>query len=327
MLDSLVLPEETEARREAQDFPLDCYIYAIRNMAHYAADLEPDLTGRHRKYLNDLADRLERGGADVLEESRSTLRGILREYRDKSSQYLNVLRGDLNSAAVALAELLESVGDTDIDQGEQLRAALQALRHAPGESCDTMRQNVVDAADTIDSCLDAMRKRHQLAVSQFMIEIHMLHKRIDTLESAASVDMLTRLFPRQEFEARVREMEIPRRMLAIRADGLFQAAARFGSAVAEELSGAMIRRLRNALPSDALVARWNAQGFVALIEMNVYSAKQLQERLTGNLGGSYVCVRDGKAVHPPVSIEIKLLDIEAIGAEAALEGAVGFLGE
>ena len=69
-----------------------------------------------------------------------------------------------------------------------------------------------------------------------MIEIRMLHKRIDALESAASVDMLTHLFPRQEMEQRIREGQAPCRLLLVRAGGIVTAASQFGCAVAEELT-------------------------------------------------------------------------------------------
>jgi hypothetical protein len=118
---------------------------------------------------------------------------------------LNILREDLNSAALALAEILDSLGDTDGGQGDALRKALRTLRQPPGEDCDSIRDTVFAAAKTVENCLAAVRKRHQLSVSQLMIEIRMLHKRIDALESGASLDMLTHLLSRTGMEQRIRE--------------------------------------------------------------------------------------------------------------------------
>ncbi len=162
------------------------------------------------------------------------------------------------------------------------------LRRAPGDViCDSIRRNRCSTPlETIESCLDGVRKRHQIAVSQFMIEIRMLHKRIDALESAASVDMLTRLFPRQEVEERIREGHAPSQLLLIRADGIIQAASRFGPAVAEELTGAVIRRLRNTLPPASVVARWTGQGFVAMLDVDAGEAEALAARMAANLSGS-----------------------------------------
>jgi GGDEF domain-containing protein len=306
---------------------LECYVTAIRNIAHYAIDTEPELAASHRKYLEQLADSVEAGNPESLEESRATLRALLRDHRDKTSRHLNLLRSDLNSAADALAEMLEAFGDTDGEQGEQLRSSLLALRRAPGEDCVTIRDTVVSAADTIESNLSNVRKRHQMAVSEFMIEIRMLHKRIDELERAASVDMVTRLFPRQEMEQRIREATEPVRLLLVRADGILQASSRFGPAVADELSGAVTRRLRNALPEDATVARWNGQAFVAILDLRPHEAAKLAERVAANLSGAYACLKDGKAVRPPVSPDVRVVEISPENCDASMRQAAAFLGE
>ena len=310
---------------ESNRLALDCYVSAIRNIAHYAADLEPELTGPYRNYLEKLAERVN-DGACGFEESRATLRALLRDYRDKTSQYLNILREDLNSAALALAEILESLGDTDGEQGDELREALRTLREPSGEDCDSIRDTVFAAARTVENCLAAVRKRHQLSVSQLMIEIRMLHKRIDALENGASVDMLTHLFPRKTMEQRILESQSCQ-LLLIRSGGIVAAASQFGCAVAEELTAAVIRRLRNVLPADTPVARWGKQGFLALLEVDAPEAAQLVVHAQASLDGPYACIMDGKAVYPPLQPEVRLLESAAVGAEELLRQAGEFLSE
>ena len=288
--------------------PLDCYIAAIHAIGHYAADLEPEITNPYRQYLQELAQTVVAGGNAVLQESRSTLRALLRDYRDKTSQYLNVLREDLSSAAAALAEILESLQDTDGEQGDRLREALRVLREPPGEDADSVRDNVFGAAKTIENCLAAVRKRHQLSVSQLMIEIRMLHKRIDALESAASVDLLTHLFPRQEMEQRIRQQLTSCRLLLMHAGGILPASVEFGRAVAEELTGAVIRRFRNALPAATVVARWCGEGFVAAIDLDPEEADRLAARVATNLAGPYACMKEGKAVRPLINPRVRLIE-------------------
>ena len=308
---------DIEASRGTPD-PLECYIAAIHAIGHYAADLEPELTEPYRRYLEELAATVASGGAASLRESRATLRALLRDYRDKTSRYLNILREDLTSAAAALAEILESLQDTDGDQGDILRQTLRILREPPGEDADSIRDNVLDAAKTIENCLSAVRKKHQLSVSQLMIEIRMLHKRIDALESAASVDLLTHLFPRQDMEQRIREIAAPCHFLLIRAGGILPAAFEFGRAVAEELTGAVIRRFRNTLPAATVVARWCGEGFVAAIEAEPDDAGDLAARVATNLAGPYACMKEGKAVRPAVAPQVRLLETAPGGGEETL---------
>lgn len=323
MIDSPSSSTAVELCGDSSQLALDCYVSAIRNIAHYAADLEPELTGPYRNYLEKLAERVD-CGACGFEESRATLRALLRDYRDRTSQYLNILREDLNSAALALAEILESLGDTDGEQGDELRDALRTLREPSGEDCDSIRDTVFAAARTVENCLAAVRKRHQLSVSQLMIEIRMLHKRIDALENGASVDMLTQLFPRKGMEQRIRESQSCR-LLLIRAGGILAAASQFGCAVAEELTAAVIRRLRNVVPAETVVARWGRQGFLALLEVDAHEAAQLAVRAETSLDGQYACVMDGKAVHPPLQPEVRFLEPAAVGVEEALRRAEDFL--
>jgi GGDEF domain-containing protein len=318
MIDSIISSKPTEVRRDSDNPALDCYAAAIRNIAHYAADLEPELTAPYRKHLNDLADRVSCGDAATFDDSRSTLRALLRDYRDKSSQYLNVLREDLNSAAIALAEILESLGDTDGEQGDELRGALRTLRQAPGDDCDSIRDGVGAAAKTIENCLAGVRKRHQLSVSQFMIEIRMLHKRIDALESAASVDMLTHLFPRPEMESRIRESRSSSHLLLVRAAGILDSASEFGRAVSEELTGAVIRRMRNTLPAATVVARWSGQAFVATLTADAAEAEVIAAQVAANLSGPYACMKDGRCVQPVIQPDVRLLEVAPGGGEDAL---------
>ena len=75
----------------------------------------------------------------------------------------------------------------------------------------------------------------------------------------------------------------------------------FGCAVAEELTGAMIRRLRNALPTasgDSAMERDSGFAGDARSERAGGGATG-QAHLRSTLSGSYACMKDGKAVRPP----------------------------
>ena len=74
---------------------LDCYVLAIKNIAHYAVELDDELTTAHRQYLDSLADEVATGTSEALSDSRATLRGLLRDYRDKAGQFVANLRDEL----------------------------------------------------------------------------------------------------------------------------------------------------------------------------------------------------------------------------------------
>src|ERR1700674_4280062 len=97
---------ELERCYQERDAALDCYLGAIRNLASYTIELDPVFSGPQREYLTALAGEVASGKPEVLLESRATLRALLRDYRDKASQYLNGLHDELAGTARALEELL-----------------------------------------------------------------------------------------------------------------------------------------------------------------------------------------------------------------------------
>jgi GGDEF domain-containing protein len=324
---SLLKPmNDLERCQQSRELVLDCYLAVIRNIAHYAVELEPGTTALHRKYLEDLAARASTGASDDLGESRATVRGLLREYRDQTSHYLNGLRQELSDAANALESTLEALAQCDGDHGVQLRDAVTRLRAIPVDTSSAVRETVLAAASTIEKSLEEVRKQHQLTVAQFVIEIGILHKRIDALESAASTDRLTQLFNREEMEARIGGAQ-PAKMsvLLLKAGGLRAAEIRFGCDVAEELAGAFAKRLRNSLPSTAVIGRWSEEAFLAILQTDQPETAALAKRISESLAGAYACLKAGKTVRPMIHLRIGVVDPGTDGADRVLQRVGEFL--
>src|ERR1019366_8317820 len=115
-------------------------------------------------------------------DSRATLRGLLRDYRDKAGGYLASLRDELAGTAHTREEILDFLGQADGDHEKSLQAALGKLRQVaatPGYAA--LGTVISSAADCIEHSLEEVKKQHQLTTSQFLVEIRMLHKRIDAI--------------------------------------------------------------------------------------------------------------------------------------------------
>src|SRR5450759_3464848 len=74
---------ELERNHQIRAAVMDCYVLAIKNIAHYAVELDEELTGPHRKYLETLATAVATGTSEAVSDSGANLRGLLRDYRDK----------------------------------------------------------------------------------------------------------------------------------------------------------------------------------------------------------------------------------------------------
>jgi GGDEF domain-containing protein len=304
---SLNDPERCPA---ASDMVLDCYVTAIKNVAHYTIELDDEITVPQRKYLVALAGEVASAQPEALAESRATLRALLRDYREKAAQYLSTLREELAGTARALQEILDSLAQTDSDHEAQLRTELGRLRDiSSSPDGHAVCAAILSATDTIEQSLEQIRQQHRLTVSQFLVEIHMLHKRIDLLEAAASLDDMTKLFKREEIEKQIRSASGSNLcLLLVKAGGFRQAERQFDREVATGLAAAFSKRLRNCLPPSAAIGRWSDEGFVAMLSVEKPEAIASAKPVAEHLSGDYACLQRGRTVHPSLHVAVTVVD-------------------
>jgi GGDEF domain-containing protein len=303
---------ELEDCHRTRAIALECYLAAIRNMAHYAIELDDEITEPYRKYVSALAGEMAEAPPEALVESRATLRGLLRDYHDKGAKYLSGLRDELAGAAAALQETLDSLMLADGDHEGRLRSALGRLRDAsrlPDQ--DAMRAAVLSTADTIEQSLELIRKQHQLTVAQFLSEIRVLHKRIDALQTAATIDSLTKLFNRREMEERIRSAPPGSfSLLLVKVRGFRLASMQFSEDVSAELAGAFTKRLRNGLPLETAIGRWSEEEFIAILPAARPEALGRAKWIAEHLAGVYACLKSGKTVRPSLEVTVGVVDSE-----------------
>jgi len=315
---------ELERYHQDRAVVLDCYIAAIKNLAQYTIDLSPEITDRHRTHLGALATELSSGTREALEDSRATLRGLLREYRDRAVQYLSGLRDELSARAKALEEIMSCLAQADGDHETRLRAALHTLRSIPpggGDPSPVIRA----AVDAIEQSVDQMRKQYQFTESQFQMEIRMLHKRIDVLESSAALDSLTQLYNRQDMEQRIREARPRYCLLLVKVTGFRRAEVQFRPEVATELAAAFSKRLKNTLPPDTVIGRWSREEFIAILQLRKPEVMAIAKRIGEQLGGAYSCLLNGKAVRATIALSVAVVEATEETAPNVLNHVAAFL--
>jgi GGDEF domain-containing protein len=319
---------ELEKCHEVRELALDCYLTAIRNVAHYAIELDDEITAPHRKHLTVLAGEVTSARKEALAGSRATLRALLRDYRDKAAQYLNRLREELAGTARALQETLDSLVQGDSDHEWQLRAALSRLREiSESPEAGAMRAVVLTAVNTIEQTLEQIRKQHQLSVSQFLVEIRMLHQRIDALETAAMIDNLTKVLKRGQMEEQIRSVSGEKfSLLLVKVSGFRLVEWHFDREAVAELAGAFIKRLRNSLPAGTVIGRWSDEEFIAMLSPESLGAIGSAERVAGHLSGDYVCLQEGNTVRPSLQASVTVVDCQSGDTpERTLERVAEFL--
>jgi GGDEF domain-containing protein len=309
--------EESLAELERCDnlrrLTLECYVAGIQNVAHYAIELDDAITGPHRGHLKGLAGEAASGEQSVLLESRATLRGLLREYRDQASKYLNGLREELAHSARALEEIMETMAQGDDDYQEAFRKSIGRLREVAAlPEARPVSVAVVSATEAVERQVERIREQSRLLVAEFQAEIRMLHRRIDSLEAAAMVDSMSKLLSRAEMEKRIGGAgDEWFSLLLLRVEGLRLAERQWGESAAAELAGAFGKRLHSGLPSEAVIGRWSHEEFIAKVTLGRAEALAAAKWLTENLSGAYACLKDGKTVRPVLQVAAAVVDREA----------------
>jgi GGDEF domain-containing protein len=302
---------ELERQQQMATAALESYTAALRNMSQYAIEIDDSITPLHRQRLSLLAGEVASAGPEALESSRSTLRALLRDYRDKASSFLARLREDLASTTRSLEEILDSLAQGEGDQEARLRKQLVGLRelaNGPLDQADAIRSALVPAAEVIQDCMDKIQRQHQLTVSQLQAEIRVLHARIDSLETAVSIDQMTALLTRAEVEDGVRNAVAPYCLLMVRAQGFRLAEVRYGGQVAAECIAAFAKRMRHGMPSSAVIGRWGYEEFLAILRCARSEALPHGRWVTEHLSGAYVCLHNGKTVHVQIQASAGILE-------------------
>jgi GGDEF domain-containing protein len=299
---------------------LECYVSAIRNAGHYAIELDDATTGPHRAHMNGLAAEVASGEQSALLESRATLRGLLRAYRDHSSGYLNHLREELAHSTRALEQIMETMSQGDGDQQAVLRRSIGRLREiAARPEARSVSAAMITITESVEGAVEQLRLQSQSLIAQFQVEIGMLHRRIDGLEAAAMVDSMSKLLSRAEMEKRIGGSgDAWFSLLLMRIEGLRLAERQWGEAVTAELAGAFGKRLRSGLPPDAVIGRWGHEEFIAKVTLGRAEAQAAAKWLTENLSGRYSCLKDGKTVRPTLQVSTAVVDREAAESPARM---------
>ena len=288
---------------------LKCYIAAIQNIAHYAVEMDAGITGPYVKYLAGLAAEVQAAPSQALPESRSTLRGLLRDYRDKAAQFLGSLRQQLESTARALQETVEALAQSDGDHSTRLRDSLKRVREAVATPEGAPLRTVLTVAvDSIEEDLTQIRRQQQFTMAQLQTEVRILHQRIEALQNAAAVDQASKFSSRRSIEEYVESLPPAGFMvLILKAHGMAQARAKHGASMADELVAMFARRMRNCVPKDAVIGRWNEQDFLVVLPVSQGKEETDPQAVSDHLSMPYACMMAGKVVRISLEVSAEVL--------------------
>jgi GGDEF domain-containing protein len=193
----------------------------------------------------------------------------------------------------------------------QLRKGIEAVRDLAQDPTDPFGEALRGSAEAIQQALDQFRQEQQLTISQFLSEITLLQKRIDSLEEAASTKELEDVLGRGETEAWIRSAKMQGSLLLLSARGIGQATAQYGEALGRQLTAEFVKRLRGSLWPEAFIGAWSAEEFVIATPAPKEEARRTARLITEQLSVSYTFILGMRSIGVPLEASVAVLDLNA----------------
>jgi GGDEF domain-containing protein len=171
-----------------------------------------------------------------------------------------------------------------------------------------LRETLVAAVDSIEEDIAQLRREQQFTIAQLQTEVRILHQRVEAMQNAAAIDQASKFSSRRSIEEYVESLPPAGFMiLAVKAQGMTQAKAKYGDTVAGELVGTFARRMRNCVPKDAVVGRWDEQDFLAAMPLSQGGKRTDPQSVSDHLSMPYACLVSGKVIRIPLDVQVAVL--------------------
>jgi hypothetical protein len=280
------------------------YRAAIEDSSQYAIEIDSSITPAHREALRKTAARIsaeEIGAAQTLPSLRSTVRNVLRDYKERAENYLADLRNRLEEHAKALQTVLGALAADSEDQEKKLHREMERLGEiAAIDNLDELRAGVLELKRSLEACVAEIEKRNRITVAELNSEIHALQKQVLSLTSPASkASGVFGVRERVEAEMTAGNSFL---LLFVRVRNLESVRSRFGPDLTGRVVQCALKRLANLPARDITVGCWQEGILCALVPDCECSAVDLAREANNRLGGKYVFTESDRVIEIPAQI-------------------------
>ncbi len=227
----------------------------------------------------------------------ATVRGELRDYRDRAARYIDRMREELAAANNALNEILLSIEDGDAHSEDHLKEEIGRLRSiANSSNLAEVRSRVEQSAASLEKHAEQLRREKNAVIAQLKDEIRALHKAAEESKRAAAIDPRTGLCRRDEYEKLIRRSIVADEqftVIHVWLQNLHPLGASYSQAIMDQALLAISKRLQNVVPPESVISRWRSD-VICVTAPNVL-AKRVAGEMLNSVGGKYICMEDGVA--------------------------------
>jgi GGDEF domain-containing protein len=274
------------------------YVHALSSTRQYAVDFDSAELVLFQTHLDSLVELAKRASSrEEWESVQASLRGELREYRDKSIERIGKLRSDIQAAAEAMNAFATSVSAAGEDHQKEIDESVKQLRRAQiCENLAEIRSIVAAATHAITESVTRMQNAHQLVVAQLRDELRLLHQQVENERRAALLDRATGVWNRQTLDSKLSELlalDEPFSILLVRLRNLKRLEELHSQTMVQSALKALLKRLAAMLSDDVVIGRWTEEHFMAILPLDASSAIGLQREASKRLTGTYTVQENG----------------------------------
>lgn len=291
---------ELERAEQLRQLAAAGYANAIRAAAEYAVELDPAQAAELRQNLEKIREQLQNATRpEDYQAVQANLRGELRLYRDRSTEWLDRLQRDLQSSAIAMEILADGMNANGVDHGKRLETELHAMASVEhSNDLDHVKKVVRQAAENISESWEQLRRANQLVIAQLQDEIRSLHLEIDNERRALYSDPASGAWNRQKANGRI-EDNLNRDdgfcLVVARVGNLKRLEASYSAVVISGALKALVKRILGIVGKDAMIARWSEEQFAIFLEFDQAHATSLAAEIATDLSARYSVQEDGVA--------------------------------
>ena len=269
-------------------------LLTLDSLRQYVVDTDPLLVDDFQSWADTVIRKVQaciRQPADApFDEVCTSIRGGLRDYRDRAGRYITEMRSRLTTTTSELHKVLANVQSGEGAVAAQLKTEVSRLGAlAELASIQDVRNGLRQSVVSLGECMAQVVQQTDLVAKELRDEIRALQNSLEEARRAATVDVLTDVHSRQEFEQVVTQEILTghvTNVVHITLQNLGKLATSYQRHTIDQLLNAFCKRARGVLLDDAIVGRWRENVFCAILRSAQTDA--VMEGLVRKCSGNYV---------------------------------------
>jgi len=282
----------------------ESYRAAVADSSQYAVEVDASITPAHRDALRRISEQISPaaiGSGEALPSIRSSVRNVLRDYKERAEQYLGELRARLEEHAGTLKTVLDAL-TTDSEDGERKlhREMKRFSEIAAVEDLAQMRAGVLELKGSLETCIEELERRNRITMAELTSEIQALQRQVDQLQSPKNeAGSGVNVRERVEAETAAGNAFL---LLFVRIRNLESIRVRFGPELTARVVRCAIKRLSNLPAKNMTVGCWQEGVLCAVIGEGSPAGVGLARDANNRLSGKYVFTEAERVIEIPAQI-------------------------